>query len=134
MEELKQKQIAEQRKAEELRRKQEEQGQNADPDALKISMGGKPVTITGLTESDQANVSVEQQEGGEEFVQLWREPQAKSASTLDASEIYSDDARRSQHEVELARKLSAFNDVNNKRMHDAAEKLEKTHAFQQQKE
>ena len=88
----------------------------------------------GMTEQDQANVSVEQQEGGEEFVQLWREPQAKSASTLDASEIYSDDARRSQHEVELARKLSAFNDVNNKRMHDAAEKLEKTHAFQQQKE
>lgn len=97
-------------------------------------MGGKKVTITGLTENDPDQLVQADAEGEPSFVQLWREPQAKSASTLDASEIYSDDARRSKREVEYASKVADFNNINNKKMHDAAEKLANSQAFQEQKD
>ena len=115
-----------------MHRKEEEEGSKKDD--LELNMGGKKVTITELTENDPDQLVQVDLEGKVSFVQLLRDPNTKSTYNHDASEILSNDVRRSHREVECATKVADFNNVNNKKMHEADKRLAKSQSFQNQKD
>ena len=77
-------------------------------------MGGRKVSIDGLVEPSEDPESV--------FLQIRAEPKTKSASNLQ-NHAEGEESENSKKEVELAKKESAFNEENKKKMKEAALKL-----------